>query len=107
MEESELETIVYPAELRIIWRKECKLPSVVLIFKENTIEKIKKNQPTIEGINTKLLKFLRDHKDPQKWDFINWDGNLALLIPKTYAILSCVGMWSIYLRFKEKKQSEE
>lgn len=101
-----METIVYPVELRFIWRKECKLPSLILFFEGITLEQVEQKRPIVEGINTKLLKLMRSHKDPQKWNFIEWDGNLALLIPKTYAILSIGNMSSICLRFKEKEQSE-
>ncbi|MCK4592108.1 hypothetical protein KAT63_01550 [Candidatus Parcubacteria bacterium] len=82
--------------------KNSKVPHVILVFKGTSIEKIKRNRPSIEGVSLGLLKFLGNHKEVQKWDFIEWNGGVALLVPKRYVILSRGRIWSICLLFKEK-----
>lgn len=83
--------------------KNSKVPHVILIFENTSIEEIKRNRPSIEGVSSSLIKFLGDHKEIQQWDFIEWNGKAALLIPKRYVILSRGRIWSICLLFKEKE----
>jgi len=64
------------------------MPHVILVFKNTSIKEIKKNRPSIKGVSYDIVKFLGNHRKVQEWDFIEWKGEVALLIPKRYAILS-------------------
>ena len=79
-----------------------KVPHVIIVFKGASIEEIERNRPSIEGVNLNLVKFLGDHKDVQRWDFILWNKEVVLLIPKRYVILSRGKILSICLLFKEE-----
>ncbi len=79
-----------------------KIPHVILIFENTNIEEIEKNRPSIEGINLNLVRFLGNHKEVQRWDFIERNGKVALLVPKRYVILSRNKIWSVCLLFEKK-----
>ncbi|MCK4525060.1 MAG: hypothetical protein KAU07_01340 [Candidatus Andersenbacteria bacterium] len=87
---------------KTIFLEDSKVPHVIIVFKGTNIEEIERNRPSIEGVNLNLVKFLGDHRDVQRWDFILWNGKIALLIPKRYVILSREKILSICLLFKEE-----
>ena len=77
------------------------MPHVILVFENTSIEEIKRNRPSIEGVSLNVVRFLGNHREVQKWDFIKWNGKVALLVPKRYVILSKGKIWSICLLFRE------
>jgi len=83
------------------------MPHCILIFKGIGIEEIVRNRPVIRGVSPWLAKFLGNHKDVQKWDFILYNGEVALLIPKRYVILSKGKILSICLLFEDEERGVE
>jgi len=59
------------------------------------------HRPIIEGVKQGLTKYLGEHNDPQKWDFITHNGKVALLVPKRYFVLCMGKIDSIYLSFED------
>ena len=98
--------VVRAYKIKIISFKNSIIPHIVLFFEGTSIEEIENNRPRIEGVNSNLVKFLGDHKDVQKWEFILRDGKVALLVPKRYVILLIGKIFSIRLLFEEKEHVE-
>ena len=94
--------VVCAEDKKTIPLENSKVPHVILIFENTSTEEIKRNRPSIEGVVSNLVKFLGDHKEVQKWDFMEWNGKVALLVPKRYVILFRGRIWSICLLFEEK-----
>lgn len=98
--------VVCAEDKKTIPLENSKVPHVILVFNGTSIEEIKRNRPSIKGVSLSLVKFLGDHKEVQQWDFIEWNGMVALLIPKRYIILSRGRILSICLLFEEKEQGK-
>jgi hypothetical protein len=74
------------------------------VFDGTDMEEINNSRPIIRGVVLELTKYLGEHKDVQRWDFMEHEEKVALLIPKRYVMLSRGKIFSICLLFDDGDQ---